>query len=394
MMKNISLLVCAILIGTMGCKVPYTPKIGAINSNILVVEGTINTGGDSTIIKLSRTVNLATASSMNPEINAVVTVESNQGVVYTLNNQGNGNYSSGVLNLDNTQQYHLKIKTQDGAEYLSAFEAVKNTPPIDSIGFTIQPNGLQVYANTHDPNNATLYYRWEYAETWQFHAKYESNYVSNGDSIIGRPPARQIFTCFSNSYSSTIVLGSSAALKQDVIYQQPLTQIVSTSEKLENRYSILVKQYALTKDEFDFWTNLKKNTEQLGSIFDPQPSNINGNIQCTSNPKTPVIGWVAVTNVQQKRVFIDNSDVPRAWVVAYPYDCALDTNLYCRLQAGGGNQCLNEVEQNLIPLNSAILPISPIILPGSPAIVGYSGSSLECADCTIRGTTIQPAFWR
>jgi len=391
MMKNIGFLICTVLIGVMGCKVPYTPKVSAVNSNILVVEGVINTGGDSTIIKLSRTVDLTTASSMNPEANAVVTVESNQGAVYTLNDLGNGNYSAGVLNLDNTQQYHLRIKTQDGAQYLSAFEAVKNTPPIDSIGFTIQANGLQIYANTHDPNNATRYYRWSYAETWQFHAKYESYYVSDGTKIVARDPAKQVYTCFSNSTSSTIVLGSSAALKQDVIYQQPLTQVVSTSEKIEKKYSILVKQYALTKDEFDFWTNLKKNTEQLGSIFDPQPSNINGNIQCTTNAKTPVIGWVAVTNVQEKRVFINNSSLPSAWVTAYPYDCTLDTNLFCKPVQG---QCLNEVEQNLIPLNAGIIPLNTVIIAPSPAVVGYTGSSIECSDCTLRGTTVQPAFWR
>ncbi len=390
-MKNISFLICAVLIGAMGCKVPYTPKISAVNSNILVVEGVINTGNDSTVIKLSRTVTLTTTSSVKPEVNAVVTVESSQGVVYTLNDLGNGNYSAGVLNLDNTQQYHLRIKTQDGAQYLSDFETVKNTPPIDSIGYTIQANGLQVYANTHDPNNATRYYRWDYAETWQFHAKYESDYVSDGTKIVARQPANQVYTCFSNNYSSTIVLGSSAALKQDVIYQQPLTQVVSTSEKLENRYSILVKQYALTKDEFDFWTNLKKNTEQLGGIFDPQPSNINGNIHCTTNPKTPVIGWIAVTNVQEKRVFIDNSKLPSAWVTSYPYDCSTDSNLFCREEQG---QCLNDVLQNLIPLNSDIIPLTTIIVAPSPAVVGYTGSSVECSDCTIRGTTVQPAFWR
>jgi hypothetical protein len=390
-MKDISLLICAILIGAMGCKVPYTPKINGVNSNILVVEGVINTGGDSTVIKLSRTVNLATASSMNPEANAVVTVESKQGAVYTFNELGNGKYSAGVLNLDNTQQYHLSIKTQDGAQYLSDYETVKNTPPIDSIGYTIQSNGLQLYANTHDPNNATRYYRWEYAETWQFHAKEESDYVTDGTKIVLRLPANQIFACFSNSYSSTIVLGSSAALAKDVIYQQPLTQIVSTSEKIETRYSILVKQYALTKDEFDFWTNLKKNTEQLGGIFDPQPSNINGNIHCTTNAQTPVIGWIAVTNVQQKRIFIDNSNLPKAWVTSYPYDCSIDSNLFCRPQA---MQCLNEVEQNLIPLNSDNIPLTAIIIAPSPAVVGYTSSSIECTDCTIRGTTVQPAFWR
>jgi hypothetical protein len=388
-MKKISFLICAILIGVMGCKVPYTPKVTAANSNILVVEGVIAIGNDATNIKLSRTVNLTSTVTVNPEFNAQVTIESNAGGSYQLYDAGGGNYSSGYLGLDNTLQYRLRIRTQDGVEYLSDFETAKATPPIDSVGFTIQPNGLQIYVNTHDPANATRYYRWDYAETWKFHAKYDSQFVTDGAELVFR--TNQVYTCFANNYSSTIVLGSTANLSKDVIYQQPLTQVVSTSEKLESRYSILVKQYALTKDEYNFWTNLKKNTEQLGGIFDPQPSNINGNIHCTTDPKRPVIGWVPVTDVQYTRIFIDNSSLPNSWFPTYPYDCSVDSNLFCRPE---GTSCLNEVEENLIPLNAGNVPLSSIVATGSPAVIGYTSSSIECSDCTIRGSNVQPSFWR
>jgi hypothetical protein len=39
-----------------------------------------------------------------------------------------------------------------------------------------------------------------------------------------------------------------------------------------------VYQYALTKDQYDYWTELKKNSEQLGTLFDAQPSQLNSNI--------------------------------------------------------------------------------------------------------------------
>jgi hypothetical protein len=375
-----------------GCKNPYLPPIIASNSNYLVIEGVVNSGQDSTILKISRTVNLSGNTNSKPELNAVVTVESDQTAIYQIPEIGPGKYASPALNLDNTRKYHVRIKTSAGKEYLSDFAAINNTPPIDSVGFNLQNTGLQIYVNTHDPANNTRYYRWEYEETWRFHAKYGSAYITNGTAIIPRRTDQMIFDCFGNSVSSTIVLGSSAKLARDVIYQNPVTQISSTSEKLETRYSILVRQYALSADAYNFWVNLKKNTEQLGTIFDAQPSNINGNIHCINDPGEPVIGYISVTNVQQKRIFIDNSQLPAKWVPTYPYNCKLDTALFCRPVS---LPCQNDVLLFMIPIGSFEIPTTAVTPPnGAPVIIGYMGTSRECVDCTIRGATKQPAFWK
>ena len=365
------------------CRKPYFPSVISSQASYLVVEGIINSGADSTIIKLSRTVPLSEKTTSSPELNAKVTVVGSNNVTYPLSDIGNGKYAAGPLNLDQTKQYRLTIKTAAGNEYASDFVAVKSTPPIDSVGFTIQNNGVNIYANTHDPNNATHYYRYDYEETWQFRSKYHSDFVTNGKKIVRRTPAQMISNCFGNDKSSTIVLASSAKLKQDVIYEAPVTQVPSTSEKIETKYSILVKQYALTAEAYNFWQNLKKNTEQLGSIFDAQPSNINGNIHCTSNPAETVIGYVSVSNVQTKRIFITNQQLPQGWLPTYPYACEEDSALYCHYII-----CQNDVALFLIPKGSTEIPVDSI--PG----LGFLASSVECADCTIRGVVKQPAFWK
>lgn len=372
------------------CRKPYNPSAISSTSNYLVVEGVINTGSDSTVIKLSRTVKLSGKTSSNPELNAIVTVEDDQNSSYPLQEIGKGEYASPSLGLDNTRKYRLRIITSGGNTYLSDLEAARNNPPIDSIGFQVQNSGMQLYVNTHNPSNNTRYYRWDYNETWQFHAMFESQYVTDGKEIVLRTPDQQIYYCFANNHSSTIVLGSSAKLQQDVIYQNPLTQIPSTSEKIELKYSILVKQYAMTEDEYTFWQNLKKNTEQLGTIFDPQPSNLNGNVHCTTNQAEIVIGYVGVTNIQQKRIFISSGQLPLNWVPQYPYTCDQDTNLYCKLVNGN---CINQVVNNLVPVNSAEVITSAILKP-NPIIVGYLGTTQSCADCTIRGVTKRPDFWK
>jgi hypothetical protein len=371
------------------CKKPYAPPAITSGPNHLVVEGIINAGSDSTIFKLSRTVDLS-GNKGTPELNASVAVENDQstGPVYYLNEIGNGKYAFAGLNLDNSRKYRIRIKTNDGREYISDFVTPQFTPIIDSVGFNIKNDGLQIYVNTHDANNNTKYYRWDYEETWQFHAKYVSTYISNGTAVVPRTPAQNIYYCFANNISSDINLGSSAKLIEDNIYQSPITFIPSTSEKIESKYSILVRQYALTKDAFAFWQNLKKNTEQLGSIFDAQPSEISGNIHCLSNASEPVIGYVSACLVRTKRIFISNRQLPTTWAPVYPYACDQDSNYYVHPITGH-----NDVA-DLIPLPSAVIITNPFFFNSSPNPAGFFSTSFECADCTIRGTTKQPVFWK
>ncbi len=370
-----------------GCKKPYTPPAVKTSVNYLVVEGVINAGQDSTIINLSRTVSISGKIGSNAELGARVIVEGDQNATYPLFDTGKGRYASPALNIDAAHKYRVHVFTMDSKEYVSDYESVKPTPAIDSIGFAQQNTGIQLYLNSHDPNNNTRYYRWEYNETWQFHAKYDGAFITDGKQLHFRTPEQQIYKCFGNDTSSTILLGSTAALAKDVIYQAPLTQISSASEKLETRYSILVRQYALTPQGYSFYQNLKKNTEQLGSIFSAEPSEVAGNVHCVTSPSEPVIGFVSVTNVQEKRIFIDNSQLPQNWFPSYPYSCTLDSLLLCH------NSCQDDVALFLIPLGSTEIA-TDAITDKYGTLLGYLASGRECADCTIRGTTKQPAFWK
>jgi hypothetical protein len=381
-----------LVISGLGCKKPYNPPAITGNAGYLVVEGVINSGSDSTIIKLSKTVNVSGPNAISPVLNAVVAVVSDQGVNFPLTETASGNYVAVDLNLDKTHQYRLSIKTSDNKQYQSDLVPPTVTPPIDSIGYNIintaGETGIQIYVNTHDPANTLKYYRWDYDEAWAFRAKYISFYVSNGTTLVVRQPDQDVSYCYANDVSSTIVLGSSAKLKQDVLYQSPIIFIASTSEKIESEYSILLRQYALTADAYNFWTGLKKNTEQLGSIFDAQPSQLQGNIHCLTNPSEPVIGYISVCKVSSKRIFISNINLP-AWVPTYPYDCS-DYNVKFDTVHTYGYNFYNDLVNDA----ASFLATGPPPLPGNalPSIINYTHR--YCADCTIRGTTKAPSFWK
>jgi uncharacterized protein DUF4249 len=368
------------------CRKAYDPKITVSNVNFLVVEGVLNSTGYTTIT-LSRTVKLNDSTGSKPVLNASVTVEGDDNSITYLNGDGyTGNYTLFGLLLDPAHKYRLRIKTTDNnKEYLSDYVPVKNTPPIDSIGFTTKSNGLQLYVNSHDATNSTRYYRWDYEEGWQFHSEYQSFYYSDGSEMVYRNPSQQIYFCYGDHQSDDIVLASSAKLSKDIIYQAPVLFIPSTSEKLEAIYGIQMREYALTEDAFKFWTNMRNISEELGSIFDPLPSNINGNIHCLTNPKEVVIGYVSAGSVQSKKVFITHNQVPQSWTATQPYSCQLDTFLYVNKYG------VNEVAQSLIPLPPAALAAGAIYANGF--IIGFTGAASDFIDCTVRGNQYPPSFW-
>jgi hypothetical protein len=386
-----------------GCKQAYNPKPISTATNYLVVEGVISAGSDSTIIRLSRTVPLSLKASTIPELGAIVTIVSDGGASYPCIEAGKGYYKAPGLNVT-SGNFGLKITTNNGRAYQSDLVPVKNSPPIDSVYYRIQTSsldiygkiqssGVEIYADSHDPTNNTRYYRWDYLATYEFHSAFNSMlYLQTVpvDSVMQRPLDDQIYVCWRNDTSSTILVNSSAKLTKDVITQNPIAFISSTAEELENRYSILVKQYALTADAYNYYTQLKKNTEQLGGIFDPQPSQLTGNIHCTSNPSEPVLGYITAGASAQTRIFIDNKNLP-AWLSITPYTgCIMDTDLYARTLPSGA--VINEVKDEIYAGYN--LPLYPIQPPMAPRPLGYTGGSPACIDCTLRGTSKQPDFWK
>jgi hypothetical protein len=378
-MKLFNLYIVCVVLSLLACKEEFTPKTTSFDNNILVVEGFINTGADSTTVKLSRTVILANTKVANPETGATLTIETSTNETRTLVERERGVYATPALNFGANKKYRLKIRTKNGANYMSEFVDAITSPPIDSVNYAVKPEGLQLYVNTGDPANKTRYYRWEFQETWVFYAQFNSVAIwKGGPFAVERVPEEYIYKCWGNANSSTILLGSSVKLAKDVIHLSPLTDIESSSERLTEKYSILVKQYALNKETYEFWESLKKNTESLGSIFDVLPSQLTGNIRNVANNAEPVIGFISAGTVQEKRIFISKEQFPR-WTVK-SFGCnVVDT--------------IPLMKEKEMFHDFLVFPIEPLYSDRG-GLIGHTSSPRSCVDCTLRGTVRRPIFWQ
>ncbi|MEO9210173.1 MAG: DUF4249 domain-containing protein [Ginsengibacter sp.] len=364
-----------------GCKDPYNPVLKYQKTNFLIVEGYID-GAAPTQFMLSRSRAL-TGKDTEPKIvekGARVAVEDDKNNQNWLIETGNGGYSSiGTLNLNPSNKYRIHIYTKDGGEYTSDFVAFKSSPAIDKIGFKIKEGtgDAQIYVNTHDASGATKYYRWEYDQTWEFHTLYETRLKYDGltKKVIDRTDAVRI--CWRDASLNRILINNSTKLTEDRIDEMPLVLIPNHSQQLSVLYSIKVKQYALDVNAFNFWEAMKKNTEEVGSIFDPQPNQTMGNIHSVKDINEPVVGYVSAGNSYSQRVFIKNSDVPSSWN-SYP-DCPqiIVPNIKDSVEFYFGS--------------GQYLPINTFLMDGGRE--GYTAAYPACVDCTIFGTNVKPVFW-
>jgi hypothetical protein len=115
-------------------------------------------------------------------------------------------------------------------------------------------------------------------------------------------------------------LATTDKLSQNIIYEYPIVFIPQGDEKLSVRYSVLVKQYAISKEAYDYWQSLKSSTELTGSIFDPQPGQITGNVHSLSNPNEPVLGFISASSAQETRIFIPSAAID-GWNYVSPVGC-------------------------------------------------------------------------
>jgi hypothetical protein len=361
------------------CVTPFEPDVINAPNAFLVVDGSINLSGVTTI-RLSRTQNVATTTTTPvAEGRATVTIRNAEGTVYPLMEQQPGTYTSAALSLNPNLKYQVHLRTATGREYESDLVQGKVTPAIESVTWDLSSKGIQIYVSSRDPSNSTHYYRWRYEETWQIQSAFQSNLQYRNGAIVER--TEDVYNCWASASSTPILLSSTTQLSQDVVSNFPLTLLPANAPRFRFKYSILVKQSAQTQDEYSYQDKLKQNTETIGSLSDPLPSQLTGNVHCLNDAAEPVIGYVGAATVAEKRIFIANTDLPNTLRSQTGYeDC---TELYPILLAN-----LSQFD------GDGYLPIAGIYTPMTYKLIGYQAASAECSDCRRHGTNVRPDFWQ
>lgn len=359
------------------CVTPFEPEGVAYNERMLVIEGDILVN-DVTRVMLSYSKALDEPEGVDYIPMAQVWVESDNGTKYYSRRVVNDNkvvYEVNTIGADVRDQYRLVVNV-DGKVYMSDFVRVKISPQIDDIGFVVNKDSTEVtfYVNSHDPSNSTKYYMWKYREDWEFTSYTYSmvEYDSYSKQIYEIPHEQNRHTCWNSAVSREILIASTDHLSEDRVFQKKLVSIGKSDYKINYLYSMELSQIALTREGYVYWENIRKNSDDIGGIFAPQPSEIAGNIKCMTEPSEKVIGFVSASTVSRKRIY------------AYTWEIGIYRNpLSCNTEPIGANLLLRD----------SLFSVGYDVIFYTEETGESVWSPKKCVDCRIYGTKKKPTFW-
>lgn len=364
----------------LSCVTPFEPVGYEGSDNILVIEGDINSKG-VTEVYLSRTQKLKDLNKTTYIKGAAVWIESEKGVKFFAQQSINGSvivYRTQNLVLDKSQKYKLCVSLQGGNLYESELLSVLTSPPIKDIGFkrdTVKQS-VTFHVSTEDPSNRTKYYRWTYTEDWEFSAHNFASYTYNPKTgqIDELPYEDNIFFCWNKGVSKSILIASTSHLSQDKVHEMPLVSMGKSDDRISILYSIEVSQRAITREAYLYWENIRKNSDKVGGIFSPQPSEIYGNIRCVSDPSEVVLGFISAVEISTMRFFASDAEMD---IYSSYHDCELI------------------VPEKEDPPRTwlALYQDGYLVISNNPMDRESIWSRDACVDCRLRGTKNKPSFW-
>lgn len=373
-MKHIRILNILIILALASCIDNYPLPELKNNEQFLVVDAFLNVSNGWLDVKLSRTVNLQSGSNGLAEAGANVSIEYEFGP-QTAYETSEGRYQTYVF-VQPGNLYRLNIQLRSGKTYVSDWVEALTTSPIDSLTFSTNSLGLQVEVSTHGGESDNRHYMWRYMETWEYTSAFASDWtLLNGIAYFRN---ENIHNCWHVKPSSNILVYSTKSLEADVVSKFPIITIPKRDERLAIKYSILVQQLSVDQQAFEYWNLLKKNTENLGSLFDPQPSQLFGNLRCTSNDEL-VLGYFSASTVTEQRFTVSLFDLPADFRFARDFSGCVLNSLPVR--------DLGTLSENSYHL------VTPVPAPG-PTPTDFYYSTIPCTDCRLQGgTTDKPFYW-
>jgi hypothetical protein len=396
-LKSFLVLMAGFIIYT--CIDPYAPKLKGYGSN-LVVDGLITDANTSYSVKLSRTI-LNQNDTPLAVSDATVFITDDNGNSSSLVSKGNGVYKTDSIEFKGIpgRTYVLHIVTGDGNEYKSDPCLMQSVPDIDSIYYdkdqqvvnngTQNQVGLSIYLDSKEGDNNS-YYRWDYDETWEFKVPYPKKWDYINEKTV-LPVAQIKEFCWKNVKSYDVLIHAVYPGQPAKIVKQPINFIVTDkSDRLMINYSIVVRQYSLSKNEYNFWDNLNKVNLSGSDIFASQPFPVISNIHNINNPGEKVPGYFQVSAVKEKRIFIPFSEIVRLQLPFYHNPCK-------RIEQSHNfvpTEWLTWDEiYSIYCITSDYTFVEAIFTPDSLPIYRMIFTRPECADCELTGTLRRPDFW-
>ncbi|HSP82093.1 MAG TPA: DUF4249 domain-containing protein [Gillisia sp.] len=373
-----------------GCIEPYEFEAETYE-NVLVLEANLTDEFKRHEVLLTRSFMVGEEAPV-PLSGAEVRITNDSGNEYLFEEIAPGRYESAVeFGAINNRKYQLHITTREG-QYESDAIPLEQSTGIDNLYARRTTyngeDGVALQVDNFNSPDAARYFRYKYEETYKIISRFSYNYdlVYENGGFLEVLKTKEETTCYNTVASNDIILAATTSLQENNIEGFLIRFIESSNPISSRRYSILVKQYALSENAFAYYETLKKLSGSDNVFSQNQPGFITGNVYNINDPEEKVVGMFNVSSVSTKRIFFNYSDFygPQDSRPHFTNDCDIGTPSISP----------RERAEDLISL----LEMGWIKYLGRSGLVGedvgpYRVVNANCVDCTLLGTNVVPDFW-
>jgi hypothetical protein len=370
------------------CVEPIVPVLNEKDAeSVLVVDGKVTDEAGPFRVRLTKSVKVNVLYYLDPVLDADVRIYDDKGNFFQLYSANYGWYETEDKNLKGVpgNAYTLSVTTADGIQYESSSVLMSEVPEIDSLYYgemtrtrlennqAIEETWMNIKLDTHDPGGNIKYWYYEFSETWEVKMITDvlvehsppgtPSFKTNEHVIISDDKS----VCWVTKPSSSILLANTVSSPVDELKGFTVQSLEPSEDKLHIRYSILVKQSAISREVYDFWKQLKDVNEGAGGLYEKLPSQVFGNISCCGGANR-ALGYFSAMSVKAKRLFIARSEHNMKTKSAY--------------------EGCNYYDYSPLPY----VPKSFFGLIKDTGIEVYCSGDF-CADCRTYGTNVKPDFW-
>jgi hypothetical protein len=210
----------------------------------------------------------------------------------------------------------------------------------------------------------------DFEETWEFEMP---AYIEVSHGPEGPPPSWETIDiewerkhCWITVPSRSILVKSTVGASENAIKSYILQSIGPPDDRLNIKYGILVKQYAISRDFYIYFKRIRESNEETGGIYEKTPAQIFGNISCCIGDEK-ALGYFMASAEKTKRIIITPAEHSVAKGTAYA-NCGWTSS-----PPRYGTMILYGTYDN--------------------GTVNVWSDNYYCTDCRVRGTDIKPDFW-
>lgn len=208
--------------------------------------------------------------------------------------------------------YFVKIRTLDGREYQSKPERILPPVPIDDYNIEFSPivtdpKPFKLSLITKDPIEKGNYYRWKW--THYDTTSICKTIVQKSDqsrTTINTPCCEK---CWSFDPCKDCLYVAPDALTNGKTIETVVGYLPYESRK---PYFLVIEQFSISKEYFEFWKITQSQINNSGGIFDNAPAQAQGNIINTKDSTDQPLGYFSASGVTQKPVYFirDRKEYP------------------------------------------------------------------------------------